>query len=399
MTPAAAKPGVLSPGDLGGAGRRGRVRVGGRVASADPLLVADALASVQVEPALGVEPGELIIAEGRYSARRLRDARLVERFAAPPSPAGGEFAALAWSGKGRRLLQRARALAGIRVYFHQEDFIEVDTPQRVPMPGLDLHVDALGASGGYLVTSPEHAMKRLLAGGLPRIYQLSHCWRADEQGALHQPEFMLCEWYRAFAGQNDVIADTEQLVARVASALAGAPVLVAGKRRIDATPPFPRLTVRQAFRRYAGVDDAVELAARDEDRFFELLVDQVEPALARKRRPVFLCDYPISQASLARPSPRDPTVAERFELYVAGVELCNGFGELTDAAEQRRRFRRDRAERRKLRRPVYPLDEALLAALAEGMPPAGGNALGVDRLIALALGASSIADVMPFAAG
>ncbi len=372
------------------------MRVGGRVASANPLVVADALGSVAVQPPLGVEPGELVVVEGRYERGRLTGARLLERYPAPPSAASGEFAALAWSGRGRRLVQRVRALAEIRAYFHKERFVEVDTPQRVPTPGLDLHVDAIRTSGGYLVTSPEHAMKRLLAGGLPRIYQLSHCWRADEQGPLHQPEFMLCEWYRAFCGQVDVIADTEQIVLRVATALAGKPVLSAGKRRIDVTPPFPRLTVRQAFRRYAGVQDAVELAARDEDRFFELLVDQVEPALARRRRPVFLCDYPLSQASLARPSPRDPTVAERFELYAAGVELCNGFGELTDAAEQRRRFRRDRAERRRRRRPVYPLDESLLAALAEGMPPAGGNALGVDRLIALALGVADIADVMPF---
>lgn len=389
---------VLSPGDLPGKRPRRRVRVGGRVAFADPLLLADALGSLRVEPALGLDAGDLAVVEGRYADGRLRSARLVERFPAPPTGAGGEFAHLVWEGRGQRLLGRAHALAEIRRYFLEEDFVEVDTPQRVPTPGLDLHVDALRAGRGYLVTSPEHAMKRLLAGGMPRIYQLSHCWRADERGPLHQPEFMLCEWYRAFAGQDDVMTDTEQLVARVATAVSGSARVVAGRRRVDVTPPFARITVRQAFRRYAGVQDAVELAARDEDRFFELLVDRVEPALALRRRPVFLCDYPLSQASLARPSPRDPTVAERFELYVAGIELCNGFGELTDAAEQRRRFRRDRAERRRRRRPVYPLDERLLAALAEGMPPTGGNALGVDRLVALATGAPGIGDVMPFPA-
>jgi lysyl-tRNA synthetase class 2 len=388
---------VLSLGDLSDKRVRARVRVGGRVASLEPLLVADALGALRVEPALDVEAGDLVVVEGRYAGGGLQRAQLVQRFPAPPSAAGGEFSRLAWRGAGPRLLLRARALSAIRDYFREQAFVEVDTPQRVPTPGLDLHVDALRAGRGYLVTSPEHAMKRLLAGGLPRIYQLSHCWRADEQGPLHQPEFMLCEWYRAFAGQDDVITDTEQIVVRVAAALAGG-LRAPDGRRVDLTLPFPRISVRQAFRRYADVSDAVDLAARDEDRFFELLVDRVEPALARRRRPVFLCDYPLSQASLARPSPRDPSVAERFELYVAGVELCNGFGELTDAAEQRRRFRRDRAERRKRRRPVYPLDERLLAALEEGMPPAGGNALGVDRLIALALGAPAIGDVMPFPA-
>jgi lysyl-tRNA synthetase class 2 len=154
--------------------------------------------------------------------------------------------------------------------------------------------------------------------------------------------------------------------------------------------------VASAFRRYAGVEDAVGLAERDESRYFELLVTRVEPALARRRRPVFLTNYPKSQAALARASTSQPGTAERFELYLAGVEICNGFSELTDVREQRRRFQRERAERRGAGRPVYPLDRRFLAALEEGMPPAAGNALGVERLLMLALGVDGIEQVMAF---
>jgi lysyl-tRNA synthetase class 2 len=191
--------------------------------------------------------------------------------------------------------------------------------------------------------------------------------------------------------------DTEQIVARVVRALTGSTRLaLAGGRRVDVRPPYVRLGVRAAFRRYAGIDDAIDLALCDEPRFFELLIERVEPALALRDKPVFLCDYPASQAALARLSPRDPRVAERFELYLGGVELCNGFGELTDPVEQRRRHRVEREERRSAKRRTYPLDRQLIAALVEGLPPAGGNALGVDRLVMLACGASSVADVQAF---
>ncbi|HEX6764327.1 MAG TPA: amino acid--tRNA ligase-related protein, partial [Polyangiaceae bacterium] len=155
----------------------------------------------------------------------------------------------------------------------------------------------------------------------------------------------------------------------------------------------------EAFRRWAGVRDASELAARDKDRYFELLVGRVEPKLAELPRPVFLCDYPITEAALARPSPKDPSVAERFELYVGGVELSNGYGELTDPVEQKRRFEAERAARKAQGRRTYPLDASFLEALGEGMPRAGGNALGLDRLIMLALGAKSVSEVIAFPEG
>ncbi|HSU39100.1 MAG TPA: amino acid--tRNA ligase-related protein, partial [Polyangiaceae bacterium] len=246
----------------------------------------------------------------------------------------------------------------------------------------------------------ELALKRLLVGGLPRIFELARVLRADEQGPLHEPEFTLLEWYRAFAGFEAVLADTERLVARVARRVRGrAELVLPDGRRVDARPPFERLSVREAFRRHAGVADAAALAADDESRYFELLVGRVEPALERLTRPVFLLDYPLSQAALARPSPRDPSVAERFELYAGGVELSNGYGELTDPVEQARRFRAERRARRAAGRPTYPTDERFLAALREGMPPSSGNALGVDRLVMLVTGAKSIAEIVAFPAG
>ncbi|MCB9586823.1 MAG: EF-P lysine aminoacylase GenX [Polyangiaceae bacterium] len=299
---------------------------------------------------------------------------------------------------------RARAAAQrfIRSYFDDAGFLEVDTPVRVQAPGLDLHVDALSAHDGWLITSPEHHMKRLLVAGLPRIYQIARASRAEELGALHQPEFLLLEWYRAYAGMAEVMADTEALVVGVVETLRS---LAPGAQlrdvsyqgtRFDLSRPFERVSVREAYRRFADVDDVVALARDDEDRYFELMVDRVEPGLTALQRPVFLHGYPLSQASLARPDPLDPETAERFELYWAGVELCNGFGELNDAAEQRRRYVAAIEDRRSRQMPVYPLDEPFLTALEEGMPPAGGNALGLDRLLMLALDETSLDAVVPF---
>ena len=305
-------------------------------------------------------------------------------------------------GVGAGLRARAAALRAVRAFFDERAFVEVETPAAVPSPGLDLHLDAFEVPGaGYLITSPEYQMKRLLAGGVPRCFQVCHCFRRGEVGPRHNPEFTMLEWYRAFAGVEDVMADTEALVRHVLGALgAGTSIEIEGSR-VDLGAPFERLPVADAFARWAGVsgDDAIALASTDEDRFFRLLVDAVEPALARSPHPVFLVEYPAPMASLARLSPHDPRVAERFELYVAGIELCNGFGELTDPAEQRARLLHDQEARRRAGKPVYPLDERFLAALEEGMPPSAGNALGLDRLIALGLGTERIGAVTAFPAG
>lgn len=291
-------------------------------------------------------------------------------------------------------------VAHVRAFFAARGFVEVQTPVLVPSPGLDLHLDAFEVAGGdrgaprWLATSPEYQMKRLLAEGYERIVQIGPCFRRGEVGSRHNPEFTMLEWYRAHAGVDDVMSDTEQLVASVT----GGAVAVDG-RRIDLAPPFERLGVCAAFERFAGWSraDTLQAAARDEDRYFRALVEVVEPAIEKLDHGVFLVDYPATQASLARKKPGNPELAERFELYVAGVELCNGFGELVDPVEQRARLAQDQAARRANGLPVYPIDERFLEALAR-VPPSGGNALGLDRLVALACGATSIADFVAFTA-
>lgn len=301
-----------------------------------------------------------------------------------------------------RLIRRAQLLERLRSFFVERDYLEVETPILVPSPGLDLHLDAFataqphfGQQPGYLITSPEYQMKRLLSEGLPRIFQLVRCFRRGERGHRHNPEFTMVEWYRAGATMELLMAETEDLVRAL---LADATHMPLAGADCDVTRPFARMTVVEAFARWAEVDESetLRLADEDEDRYFFLLVDRVEPGLARLGVPVFLHDYPASQASLARTRPDDPRFAERFELYVGEAELCNGFGELTCPIEQRQRLERDQATRRERGMPVYPVDERFLAALEAGMPDCAGNALGVDRLVALALGADSIDEVMTF---
>jgi lysyl-tRNA synthetase class 2 len=298
------------------------------------------------------------------------------------------------------LTARARLLRLVRAYFDEQAFVEVDTPWAVPSPGLDLHLDAFEVVGErrgrrWLITSPEYQMKRILSAGFPRIYQLSHCARMDEEGQAHQPEFMMLEWYRAPGGMHDVMHDTEHMVFAVAGEMGLASEIVFQGKSIDLTPPWDRMTVREAFHAFAGV--VMDEVVHDEDAFFRILVEQIEPNLGL-RKPVFLTHYPRSMASLARQDPLDPSVAERFEAYVAGMELCNGFGELTDAAEQRERLLSDQRRRAREGKVVYPIDERFLDALRVGVPAAGGNALGFDRLAMLLLDAHTIDDVVWFAA-
>lgn len=301
---------------------------------------------------------------------------------------------------------RARVLRETRAFFESRGYLEVETPIAIPSPGLDLHLDAfevvptgladaarLKEPQRFLSTSPEYQMKRLLVAGHERIFQITRAFRAGERGDRHNPEFSILEFYRANAGAEAILRDTEQLVARVT----GGQVRL-GDRTIDTRPPFARLTVCEAFARHAGVtpEETLRLAAEDEDRFFFLLVDAVEPAIAKLDHAVFVTEYPATQASLARKKPGNPRVAERFELYVAGVEVCNGFGELTDPIEQRARLLHDQETRARLGKPVYPIDERFLEALAHGMPESGGNAIGFDRLVALASGSTAIAEVLAF---
>lgn len=306
----------------------------------------------------------------------------------------------------RGLELRAAVLASVRRFFCERGFLEVETPVMVRCPGLDLHLDGFEVAGGllgapaFLQTSPEYHMKRLLCAGLPRIFQLAHCFRRGELGAWHNPEFTMLEWYRANAGMQDVMADTEALVRELVTELRSTASPIVGGRAVQLAAPFERLTVRQAFARWVPELDAdpVALASDDEDRFFRLWVERVDPGLAALPAPTFVTEFPAPFASLARLVPGRPDVCERFELYVGGLELCNGFGELTDPVEQRQRFERDRAARAARGKPVYPIDARFLAALERGLPPSGGNALGIDRLVALCAGVDDLDCVVAFPA-
>lgn len=315
-----------------------------------------------------------------------------------------------------KLHARAAALGKLRAIFAARGFVEVETPLLVPSPGLEIHLEAVHAGGGYLITSPEYQMKRLLAAGFERIYQVCKCFRANERGAHHASEFTMVEWYRAFAGIEEIIDDTEQLVAEVVAAIADHPVARVGGRRIDVTPPWRRMTVRAAMQEWSGVHvdgaepagdlvAAVRAAGIDvadetawDDAFFAAFLARVEPAIAALDHAIILEDWPAPLAALARRKDGDPKTALRFEAYVGGIELANAFDELTDATEQRARFGDDLRIRGERGRAIYPLDEKLLAALAEGLPPSAGIALGFDRLVMLATGADTIGDVLTFTA-
>ena len=282
---------------------------------------------------------------------------------------------------------RSRALDTIRRFFLDAGFIEIETPVRLGVPAMELHIDAEPSGAGYLRTSPELHMKRLLAAGYERIFQIGPCFRKGERGALHNPEYTMLEWYRANAGYMDILADTEGLLDRVVRA--GGNNL---RRDLDFTTPWPRVAVRTAYLDWAGWDP---VANYDEDRFNADMAVRIEPRLP-KDRPFILIDYPAAAAALARRKPGNEAVAERWELYIGGIEVANAFGELTDPAEQRQRFADWAAARRAAGRPVYPLDEAFLGALETGLPPSGGIALGIDRLVLALTGAASLDDAMPF---
>ena len=270
------------------------------------------------------------------------------------------------------LSERARVLRAIRAFFDARGFTEVETPVRIPAPAPEPHIDCPPSGNWFLRASPELQMKKLLAAGMERIYQIGPCFRAGEKGRRHSPEFTMLEWYRANADYSQIAVDAEELLVEV---------LTRDHAYVQ------RITVREAYLRWAGWDP---VETWDQDRFDFDMATKIEPNLPKE--PLFLTDYPAPAASLARLKSDDPRVAERWELYVDGIELANAFTELIDPVEQRRRFELAREERRALGEADYPLDEKFLDALAR-MPPSGGVALGVDRLVMLACGASSIADV------
>ncbi len=305
------------------------------------------------------------------------------------------------------LQRRARILARIRAFFEARNVLEVETPVLSRAAATDPHIESFATreegSGrtDYLHTSPEFAMKRLLAAGSGPIYQIAKVFRRGEAGRLHNPEFTMLEWYRPGFTLEQLMEEVEALLH---TALADQPV----------PAPAKRYTYAGLFRTYAGLDpfkadiealqarvhelgiDVRGLDTRDPDAWRDLiLTHRIEPALAGEGA-VFVYDYPASQAALAQIRPGPPGVAERFELYVNGLELANGFHELRDAAEQRRRFEQDLARRNAAGLDPVPMDEHLLAALEAGLPDCCGVALGIDRLVMLAAGVGSIAEVLSF---
>ena len=296
----------------------------------------------------------------------------------------------------RRVLDlRARLNEAIRRFFRERGFLEVETPVVLPANAPEATIDAVPAGAGWLRTSPELHMKRLLAAGFENIFQLGPVARAGEHGRWHHPEFTLLEWYRANAGYLEILADTKALLAFIAAELRGAADFTwQGKPVSFAQDLWEKAAVSQAFIQHAGWDPAVKF---DPDRFDLDLVTRVEPALP-PAHPVVLLDYPAPLAALARRKPDDPLRAERWELYLGGVELANAYSELTDPAEQRARFEEANAARARRGAKPYPLDEAFLAALPQ-MPPSGGIALGVDRLLMILADADSLDGVLPFRNG
>jgi lysyl-tRNA synthetase class 2 len=322
------------------------------------------------------------------------------------------------------LVQRGRIRTAVRAWFEGRGFTEVECGALVVSPGNEAHLHAFETeaveTGGarhrrYLHTSPEFASKKLLAAGETRIFDFARVFRNRERGALHAPEFTMLEWYRANEGYGAVIADCLTLLSLAADTTGLTEFSFRG-HTCDPRAEAERMTVADAFTHHAGIDLLATLNAKGEgdrdilatkarrtgfdvaaddtwaDTFSKILVARVEPNLGIER-PTVLCEYPRCEAALARAAPHDPRVAERFELYVCGVELANGFGELTDPVEQRARFESEMAEKQRIYGERYPIDEDFLAALAH-MPPASGVALGFDRLVLLATCARRIDDVL-----
>ena len=364
-----------------------------------------------------------VAADGRFHAERIEVAGV-------PSLRPGEAAE--WADPRRKarhteLAARDRLLRTLRDWFHVQGFLEVETPTLLAAPGQEPHLLPFatafhgrdGARPLWLATSPEYAMKRLLAAGCERIYQLGRSFRdgRDENSPLHSPEFTLLEWYRAWEQLGAIGHDVEALLRECASALHGSTRVERSGRWCDVGEHARWLSVEQAFRELADVDlepyldgdDAAFVASlpatvarvgatpreQADSAYFRLLVERIEPKLGVER-PVFLCRYPARHAALAELAVDDARVAERFEAYVLGIELANAFQELRDPAEQERRLLLEQEERARAGGSVLPISEAFLRALRSGLPPCSGIALGVDRLHLLITGAATVADVQPF---
>ena len=339
-----------------------------------------------------------------------------------------------------RMEKRQVIIASVREFFRSRGFFEAETPIVVPVPGTEPHLDPFAVTvrtqagrdiPAALITSPEYSLKKLLAAGYEQLFEITRVFRNGEPwgpdasadgSTTHNPEFTMIEWYRAHADYAAIMRDTEEMVAEAARRLSGGTLINSAGRAIALAPPWPRLTVAAAMKKYAdldlaaALDDSVwfraevekrgfQVGATDtfDDLFFKIFLRDVESHLGEAEkagepeRPVILCEYPASMAALSRLKPGDSRYAERFEVYCGGLELGNAYSELTDAVEQRRRIEADNAARAKAGRPVYGTDEHFVAAVGE-LPPCAGIAFGLDRLVMLLTDAPDIQDVLFFPA-
>ena len=291
----------------------------------------------------------------------------------------------------KALQQRACILRGIRQFFIDKGYLEVETPHRIPTPAPESHIDAIPSDTWFLHTSPELCMKRMMAAGYEKIFQICRCWRERERGGLHLPEFTLLEWYRAGDDYHSLMEECEGLIRFVAKTIGLGRKLIFRSHEIDLSEPWKRISVKEAFDYYSKTSMTEALKR---SLFDEIMVQDIEPNLG-VGKPTFIYDYPVERGALARVKPEDPTVAERFELYIGGLELANSFSELVDSEEQRERFHLENESRKFLGKRIYSLPDKFLAEL-DNMPPSAGIALGVDRLVMVFLDAGTIDEVVAF---
>ncbi|MEE9911879.1 MAG: EF-P lysine aminoacylase GenX [Deltaproteobacteria bacterium] len=293
--------------------------------------------------------------------------------------------------KSQALRLRARFVQSLRDFFDEHHFLEIETPIRIPSPAPEEHIEAIPSGEWFLQTSPELCMKRLLAADYPRIFQFCKCFRAGERGGRHLPEFTMLEWYVAQFDYRQLMDQCEALLIAGLAEMGHDQHIVWRGRKITLTSPWERISVPDAFANYAPISCREALG---KNQFDEILAEHIEPHLGQER-PTFLYDYPASLAALAKIKKSDPAVAERFELYIGGLELANGFSELTDADEQRRRFEEATGARAAKHWAHYAMPEKFLQALP-AMPEAAGIALGIDRMIMLLADTAVIDDVIAF---
>lgn len=317
-------------------------------------------------------------------------------------------------------LVREQVIDTIRSFFKDQGFHEVSTPTLVPIPSIEPNLEVFQAKlrtskgvkrDGYLIMSPEFSIKKLLAAGIGNCFEIAKCFRNEEEvSPLHNPEFTMLEWYRINADYTDVMRDFEDLFTKIV----GGDKLIYQGTTYDISRPWPRISVAEAFKRYSSLDTEILVDEKKlldagktkgykvdknttwEQMFYQIFLNEIEPKLRDSKKPAIIYDYPISQASLARKKESDPRFAERFEVFLAGIELGNCFSELTDANEQKKRFESDLAERKAQGRTDYPIDEDLIEALKSGLPQVSGIAVGVDRLVMLAADVPSVSDIMFF---